>query len=253
MSRLAKPTLKRLAFLLVAFFLMACPRKATRKPPPTLAPTTAKAVIEMLSADQLAYTTMALQYKATYEGERRQTFSLRIHILKDSLLWLSASAFGIEGARGLVRPDSAFLLQRLEKTLYYTSLDTLRRLLPAYTLNDLSNLLLGRWPEGLSNLDWQWQPEANTLSTSYSQARLRATLTPPPLRLSSWEVSLPTGSTFSLTYEWKDKLIPARTTLTLPSGENFILQVVEFSPHDASLSFGFRVPPDYKRQPLLVK
>ncbi len=253
MSRLAKTPLKLLGPSLVAFLLLACPRKARRTSTSTPLPSTAEALIAQLAADQLSYTTMALQYKATFTGERRQSFTLRIHLLKDSLVWLSASLFGMEGARGLIRPDSAFLLQRLEKTLYYTALDTLRSLLPAFNLNDVSNLLLGRWPDGLSRLKWLWEPQSGTLSTSYQQARLRATLTARPLHIASWEVALPTGTILSLTYDWSDKPIPTRTTLTLPSGESLLLQLVEFSPHAADLSFAFRIPPDYKRQPLFVK
>lgn len=253
MPRLAKAPLRRSGLLLAAFLLLACPRKARRHPASTPPPPTAEALIAQLTADQLSYTTMALQYKATLTGERRQNFNLRIHLLKDSLVWLSASLFGMEGARGLIRPDSAFLLQRLEKTLYYTTLDTLRSLLPAFSLSDLSNLLLGRWPDGLSSLNWLWEPQSGTLSTAYQQAHLRALLTFRPLRLSSWEVALPTGSTLSLTYEWSDKPIPTRISLTLPSGENLLLQLVEFVPHAADLSFAFRVPPNYRRQPLFVK
>jgi len=253
MSCLAKTPLRFFGLLLAAFLLLACPRKARRTSISTPLPSTAEALIAQLTTDQLSYTTMALQYKATLAGERRQNFNLRIHLLKDSLVWLSASLFGMEGARGLIRPDSAFLLQRLEKTLYYTTLDTLRSLLPAFSLSDLSNLLLGRWPEGLSSLNWLWEPQSSTLSTSYRQAHLRAILTSSPLRIASWEVALPTGTTLSLTYEWSDKPIPTRISLTLPSGENLLLQLVEFAPHAPDLGFAFRIPPDYKRQPLFVK
>ncbi len=36
--------------------------------------------------------------------------------VRDSMLWLSLRKFGIEGARVLLRPDSVFMLNRLEKT-----------------------------------------------------------------------------------------------------------------------------------------
>lgn len=257
MPRMGKTSLNLLlvgglGFLL--FLLTACPRKGRRAVAVTPLPSTAAALLDELAADQLSYTTLALQYKATFIGERRQNFTLRVHILKDSLLWLSAGLLGLEGARALVRPDSAFLMQRLEKTLYYAALDTLRQLFPAYTLSDLANLLLGRWPIGLSHLPWTWDIRSATLSAPYQQTYLRATLTPNrPLRLLQWEVILPTGPTLSLAYEWRDQPIPTQITLILPSEEKILLQLSDFDPHAPDLSFAFRVPPDYKRLPLLVK
>jgi len=248
MHRLAKFTL-----ILGLLLFMACPRRARKVSSKADLPATTEALLARLSADQLTYITLALSYKGTFLGERRQNFNLRIQILKDSLIWLSAGLFGIEGLRGLVRSDSAFLIQRLEKVFYYTALDTLRRLFPAYTLSDMANLLLGRWPIGLGSLPWHWDIKNGTLTAPYEQAQLRATLDSAPLRLTSWEVSLPTGATLVLTYEWGTHSIPSRITVTLPSEEKILLQLLEFQPHATDLSFAFRVPSDYKRQPLLIK
>lgn len=48
-------------------------------------------------------------------------FSYRIHILKDSLIWIKVTKFGFEGARALITPDSVFVINRLEKD--YTATD----------------------------------------------------------------------------------------------------------------------------------
>ncbi len=262
MSRLAKPSLKTLsvkaawgfALCVMGIGLLGCPRKGFRTVASTPMPATTGALIAQLSADQLSYTTMAIQYKATLiSEERRQNFTLRIHLLKDSLIWLSASLFSIEGARGLIRPDSAFLLQRLEKTFYFGSLDTLRQLFPAYVLSDLANLFLGRWPVGLSALNWMWDPQGHTLSAPYQKASLRASLAPDTPRLVGWKVTFFNGLLLSLTYEWDSHPIPTRITLTLPSDEKLLLQLSDFTPHAPDLSFAFRVPSDYKYRPLFGK
>lgn len=247
MRYLAKLTLTPGLLLLVA-----CPRKARKVSSTADLPATTEALLARLSADQLTYTMLALSYKGTFLGERRQNFNLRVHLLKDSLIWLSAGLLGIEGVRGLVRSDSAFLIQRLGKVFYYASLDTLRQLFPAYTLSDIANILLGRWPTSLNGLPWHWEP-SSTLTAPYQQAQLRATLDSAPLRLTSWEVSLPTGATLAFTYEWGTHPIPSRITVTLPSDEKILLQLVDFQPHAPDLSFAFRVPSEYRRQPLLVK
>ncbi len=245
--------LAKLTLTLGLLLLVACPRKARKVSSKADLPATTEALLARLSADQLTYTTLALSYKGTLLGERRQNFNLRVHLLKDSLIWLSAGLLGIEGVRGLVRSDSAFLIQRLGKVFYYASLDTLRQLFPAYVLSDIANILLGRWPTSLNGLPWHWEPSSGTLTAPYQRAQLRATLDSAPLHLTSWEVSLPTGATLAFTYEWGTHPIPSRITVTLPSDEKILLQLSEFQPHAPDLSFAFRVPSDYKRQPLLIK
>lgn len=48
------------------------------------------------------------------QGKKKNKVQYRIHFAPDSLLWFSVTGGGIEGARGLARVDSFFLLNRLE-------------------------------------------------------------------------------------------------------------------------------------------
>jgi hypothetical protein len=48
-------------------------------------------------------------------------FSYRIHLKKDEMIWVKVTKFGFEGARALIRPDSVFIINRLERS--YTASD----------------------------------------------------------------------------------------------------------------------------------
>jgi hypothetical protein len=152
-----------------------------------------------------------------------------------------------------VRSDSAFLLQRLEKVLYHAALDSIRNRFPTVRLSDVADLFLGRWPKGFSSLNWNWNPSTDQLRASYQQAQLQAQLLPAQARLSGWEMNLPTGSTLSLAYEWKEASIPASMTLTLPSGEKLLLALTDFGSNISDLSFAFVTPSDYDRKPFLLR
>jgi Domain of unknown function (DUF4292) len=47
--------------------------------------------------------------------------------IRDSVLWLNIKKFGLEGFRVLITKDSAYILNRLEKTLTVRSLESLQR------------------------------------------------------------------------------------------------------------------------------
>lgn len=47
--------------------------------------------------------------------ENRQTVTVNTRIKMDSIIWMSFSKFGIEGAKALITPDSIYLIDRLNK------------------------------------------------------------------------------------------------------------------------------------------
>ena len=49
------------------------------------------------------------------DGDRSMTVFSNIRMVKDSVIWLNAKAFGLEAGRVLIRPDSIFVLNRLQK------------------------------------------------------------------------------------------------------------------------------------------
>ena len=61
-------------------------------------------------------------------GTTRISFNANIRIKRDSMIWMNASVLGYEAARLLFRPDSIFVINRLEKSFIkgkYESLDSM--------------------------------------------------------------------------------------------------------------------------------
>lgn len=242
----------RIAFVLgMGILLSACPRRAARRATFPEAPRTAAAVVAYLAQVAPPFETLRARYQATYEGERKQTFQLRLAAQKDSLLWASAGLMGFEGARLLWRSDSVFLLNRLSRELYVGSTDSVQALFPGVSPTDLLYLLLGYWPPSFSRLAWEWQPDQRHLLGSYAGYSAELTLSEGRLLPLRWQLRSPGGETYELNYIW---VSPSEATLqqlrlALPGGDQLILQPkqLEFNPPD--IAFPFTAPAEYARKP----
>ena len=73
--------------------------------------------------EQFDFTFLSTKSHLSFQNQKQELgSSVDIRMAKDSLIWLSARpAFGIEAARMLIRTDSAFLVNRLEKS--YSAVD----------------------------------------------------------------------------------------------------------------------------------
>lgn len=236
----------------VVLLLTACPRRSIRRAALPEPPRTSEAIIAHLARLAPPFETLRARYQATYEGERRQTFQLRLAAQKDSLLWASAGLMGFEGARLLWRPDSVFLLSRLSRELYVGSTDSVRALLPGLSPTDLLYLLLGYWPPSFSRLTWEWEADQRRLSGSYAGYAAQLTLAEGTLWPLQWQLRSASGETYMLSYVWAS---PSEATLqqlrvVLAGGDQLTLQPkqLEFNPPD--IAFPFTVPAEYVRKPL---
>jgi len=234
-----------------ALLWWGCPRKIVRRP--SSAPlSTAEAVIQRLQASTPAFSAVRLRYQAVYESDTRQNFQLRVHALGDSLLWASAGLMGFEGARLLVRKDSAFALNRLAREYYYGPLDSLRRLFPTVGLGDLVALLTASWPSGFSAFSWSWDAATHTLSTRSPYPLEAVVSADSPLRLVAWRLSTPQGQ-LTLTYIWRPDASPpqlSQITLEWPDDRRLHLFLKELAFNPADLAFPFSVPEGYTHKPL---
>ncbi len=93
--------------LLLLAGLSACKKKPSK---------TKKPLAEQLGVQNVDFDFLEARGKLTYEDpEERISVTAIVRIAKDSLMWVSLRApLGIEGLRALVRPDSAFVLNRLK-------------------------------------------------------------------------------------------------------------------------------------------
>ncbi len=236
----------------VGLLLMGCPRKAAFRSPSPEAARTKEAVLAYLTRLAPSFESLRVRYQATYEGERRQTFQLRLAALRDSLLWASAGLMGFEGARLLWRPDSVFLVSRLSREVYVGPTDSVRALLPGLSPTDALYLLLGYWPPSFSQFPWEWEPEQRRLSGKYKEHIAQLILSEGALLPLQWQLRAPSGEVYELNYEWvsSSESTLQQLRLALPGGDRLTLQPkqVEFNPPD--IAFPFTVPSEYVRKPL---
>ncbi len=102
-----------LVFICSIFLLSACKKGVS-----TPAELTKKYGVEVFD-----FTFLSTKSHLSFQNQKQELGSaVDIRIAKDSLIWLSARpVFGIEAARMLIRTDSAFLVNRLEKS--YSAVD----------------------------------------------------------------------------------------------------------------------------------
>lgn len=71
--------------------------------------------------DEVDFNYLKIKSKVAFSSpEFSQTFPATIHVKKDSIIWISV-AVGLEVARGIITPDSAVFLDRLNRNIYQFS------------------------------------------------------------------------------------------------------------------------------------
>ncbi|MEP6795359.1 MAG: DUF4292 domain-containing protein [Saprospiraceae bacterium] len=81
-------------------------------------------MLDLVSATDIPYTWFGAEGNGTIDWEgNRYTAKIRVRILHDSIIWVQIQKFGFEVGRMLVTPDSAFFINRLERSysLYKTN------------------------------------------------------------------------------------------------------------------------------------
>ena len=102
-----------------------------------------KHIVTSLYKQQLDFTTFSAKIKVDYEGkDGANQATAYIRMQKDSLIWLSITgSLGIEGFRILLTKDSIKLMNKIEKTIQYSSINYLQEIaevpLDFYGLQDV--------------------------------------------------------------------------------------------------------------------
>lgn len=238
-----------------ALILVGCPRRGvTARKPSSSAPSDAKSVVLNQLSKRSAFNPFRAKYQALYEGEKRQSFQLRLVVPAETLVWLSAGLLGFEGLRGIWKGDSLFLLNRLTKEAYFGRADSLQDFLPAVGPRELIALLTGGWSPTLSHLPWEWRPEAHQLHTLWQRYSLSLAISPQePFYPLAWTLTEPSGLSYQITYEWVSSSapLPQKVILTLPDESRLTLipKEVSFGVTAADLP-PFQVPEGYTVKPL---
>lgn len=101
-----------------------------------------------MESQQRDYHFFSAKARVKYVGDdMRGSGKANVRMIKDSLIWMNFKKLSIEGARTLIRPDSFYIVYRLED-MYESG--TFEELMTAYdldvTFEELQNIIAGNMP-----------------------------------------------------------------------------------------------------------
>ncbi len=103
-------------------------------------------ILQKVSAKRIDFQTFSGKAKVEYKSaEQDDQATVQIRLQKDSLLWISVTgAFGIEGIRMLITKDSVKLMNKLNKTIQYRSIEYLQELTDIpFDFKTLQDMIVG--------------------------------------------------------------------------------------------------------------
>lgn len=78
------------------------------------------------------------------DGVTTDQYAMTLRAKKDSIIWVSIGKAGIEGVRGIIRPDSIFVLDKMKNESYSYDLEYLQNVLQSkLSFKSIQNLLVG--------------------------------------------------------------------------------------------------------------
>ena len=100
-----------------------------------------------IDSNRIRFETFSAKVKVDYKDSKDKNldFNAFIRMRKDSVVWVSViAALGVEAFRVLIRPDSVVIMDKLEKTVKYTTVADLQRItqLP-FDFTTLQQLIAG--------------------------------------------------------------------------------------------------------------
>jgi Domain of unknown function (DUF4292) len=106
-----------------------------------------KAAYARIDSNRIRFETFSAKVKVDYKDSKDKNldFNAFIRMRKDSVVWVSViAALGVEAFRVLIRPDSVVIMDKLEKTVKYTTVADLQRItqLP-FDFTTLQQLIAG--------------------------------------------------------------------------------------------------------------
>ncbi len=186
-------------------------------------------------------------------GGEEQTVTILLRYKRDSLLWFSVlGPMNIEVMRGIIRPDSFFVLNKFAKQVYYGSVSNLGNKYGITSVYNVINaLLLGTIPKQTYKFEFM----KDTLLLVDTAMNLTYGVNVNDTLLS--RVYAFTGQSEYVLYidEYKEVNAKERETIVLPSRWYMKTNGMELSIKQASvkvnhkLKFPFRIPDRYQKVP----
>lgn len=102
-------------------------------------------IFNTLNKNKLDFEYAEIKGTVSYKGsDLSGSGSILIRMKNDSVVWFVIKKLGIEAIRGQIRPDSFFVLNRIEKTIEKGTITRFNSILPiTNSISDYQNLLLG--------------------------------------------------------------------------------------------------------------
>ena len=162
-----------LVLLLMAFLVGGCARKAV---PTTSKNSTAPAKAADISrANNVDFRYLSAKGKAQVdqEGNKLPGVNLTLRVRKDSIIWLSVSVAGFEGARAYITRDSVRVLNKLQREYYAGDFAYLSsRMNVPITFDQVQAFLLGNYLLAPAGTTPTVSTEGSTQRVQFQQASL---------------------------------------------------------------------------------
>ncbi|MCB0689777.1 MAG: DUF4292 domain-containing protein [Saprospiraceae bacterium] len=149
-------------------------------------------VVKQLTEKKFQVDDFNARAKVKYDdGDQRISFVAQLRMKKSQYIWISASFLSYEVARILIRPDSIFAINRLEKSFVSDSYDNFNQSyeIPA-SYNQLEQLLLGNSIiDDQRPYDFQFQTDHYLISQNLEPIHLSERINSQELRADKIEVT----------------------------------------------------------------
>jgi Domain of unknown function (DUF4292) len=104
-------------------------------------------LVTEIHSKQMDFKTFSAKIKVEYEDSKsKQSITAYVRMIKDSAIWVSgyATVFNIEAFRALIKKDSVFVIDKINKEVLYRSIDYLQEVseIP-FDFKTLQDLLIG--------------------------------------------------------------------------------------------------------------
>jgi len=257
--------MNKISLITMSLIVLISACKSRKIVTPEVVNTAKDSAIKTASAeDLLGFTVKNWQYFSSKidveykNGDDKKNFNVNIRMLKDSLVWISAGLFGMEGVRVLINKDSMVVLNKLEKKYMVYKNDVISGFSDVpLTVSQIQNLILAHPVYALKlyeitrnndlALAIQYQQEKFITSHLYKKQYYTIDTTSINDRTSRnyamaryQDYSVVNGHNFPLT-----------ANLTASNGAKLIQIEMKFQDTDfeTALSFPFSIPSSYEKTP----
>ncbi|GGE98879.1 DUF4292 domain-containing protein [Hymenobacter cavernae] len=151
----------------------SCARKAV--PTTSKGPTTSAPAADVARATNVDFRYLSAKGKAQIdqEGNKLPTANITLRVRKDSIIWLSVSVAGFEGARAYITRDSVRVLNKLQREYYAGDFAYLsQRLNVPVTFDQVQAILLGNYLLAPAGATPTVTTEGNNQRVQFQQASL---------------------------------------------------------------------------------